>query len=78
MIWRDAAGRKVESEGRYRVEGTDLVIRKADWADMGRYSYLLFSFKFLDFIFRFTCTAQNGFGIDMVSSFLYPLAAAFY
>ena len=27
---------------------------------------------------RFTCTAQNGFGVDMVSSFLYPLAPAFY
>merc|ERR1712002_1290947 len=25
---------------------------------------------------RFTCTAQNGFGVDMVSSFLYPLASS--
>jgi len=36
-------------------------ISEASWADMG----------------RFTCTVQNGFGVDMVSSFLYPLAPAF-
>merc|ERR1711874_133210 len=29
-------------------DGTDLVITGANWADMG----------------RFTCTAQNGFGVD--------------
>ena len=28
-------------------------------------------------ISRFTCTAHNGFGVDMVSTFLYPLAPAF-
>jgi hypothetical protein len=27
--------------------------------------------------FRFTCTVQNGFGVDMISTFLYPLAPSF-
>jgi len=62
VIWRNAAGEEVKSEGRYKMDGTDLVISQASWADMG----------------RFTCTAQNGFGVDMVSSFLYPLAPALY
>merc|ERR1711962_1973906 len=61
VVWRDANGDPVKTEGRYKVEGTDLVISEASWADMG----------------RFTCTVQNGFGVDMVSSFLYPLAPAF-
>ena len=62
VIWRDAEGDKIEGgNGRYRVEGSDLVISAANWADMG----------------RFTCTANNGFGVDMVSTFLYPLAPAF-
>ena len=52
----------VKNEGRYKTDGTDLVITGANWADMG----------------RFTCTAQNGFGVDMISSFLYPLAPAFF
>jgi len=60
VIWRDAAGTVVQNEGRYKIEGTNLVITGANWADMG----------------RFTCTAQNGFGVDMVSSFLYPLASS--
>jgi len=62
VIWRDAAGNVVKNEGRYKMDGTDLLISQANWADMG----------------RFTCTAQNGFGVDMVSSFLYPLAPAFF
>jgi hypothetical protein len=62
VIWRNAAGEEVEEEGRFKLQGTDLLISQASWADMG----------------RFTCTAQNGFGVDMVSSFLYPLAPAFY
>jgi|ERR1711874_27470 len=62
VVWRDAAGNIVRSEGRYKTDGTDLVITGANWADMG----------------RFTCTAQNGFGVDMVSSFLYPLAPTFF
>jgi len=62
VVWRDAAGDQVEEGGRYKMVGTDLEISQASWADMG----------------RFTCTAQNGFGVDMVSSFLYPLAPAFY
>ena len=36
VVWRDAQGRPVTAEGRYRMEGTDLVISKASWADMGR------------------------------------------
>ena len=36
VIWRDAEGGKVGSSGRYSVEGTDLVINNANWADMGR------------------------------------------
>lgn len=36
VVWRDAQGRQVTTEGRYRREGTDLVIRQATWADMGR------------------------------------------
>ena len=52
----------MKNEGRYKTDGTDLVITGANWADMG----------------RFTCTAQNGFGVDMISSFLYPLAPAFF
>jgi len=62
VIWRNAAGEEVEEEGRFKLQGTDLLISQASWADMG----------------RFTCTAQNGFGVDMVSSFLYPLAPSFY
>ena len=62
VVWRDAAGKRILSEGRYRLHGTDLVISKASWADMG----------------RFTCTAQNGFGVDMVSTFLYPLAPTMF
>ena len=62
VVWRDAQGSLVTAEGRYRLDGTDLVISQASWADMG----------------RFTCTAQNGFGVDMASTFLYPLAPAFY
>eukprot|EP00092_Neocalanus_flemingeri_P003280 GFUD01003511.1.p1 GENE.GFUD01003511.1~~GFUD01003511.1.p1 ORF type:complete len:233 (+),score=60.77 GFUD01003511.1:27-725(+) len=62
VIWRDAAGSVIKHEGRYKMDGTDLLISQANWADMG----------------RFTCTAQNGFGVDMVSSFLYPLAPAFF
>ena len=61
VVWRDAEGEHVTGSGRYRVEGNDLIISQANWADMG----------------RFTCTAQNGFGVDMVSTFLYPLAPAF-
>ena len=38
MIWRDAAGTIVQNEGRYKLEGTNLVITGANWADMGRYS----------------------------------------
>ena len=62
VVWRDAQGSLVTADGRYRLEGTDLVISQASWADMG----------------RFTCTAQNGFGVDLASTFLYPLAPAFY
>merc|ERR1712127_328012 len=62
VVWRNAAGEVVTEEGRYKIVGTDLVIDQASWADMG----------------RFTCSVQNGFGVDMVSSFLYPLAPAFY
>jgi len=62
VIWRDADGSPISASGRYRLDGTDLVINDASWADMG----------------RFTCTAQNGFGVDMVSTFLYPLAPTFY
>ena len=36
MIWRDAAGTIVQNEGRYKLEGTNLVITGANWADMGR------------------------------------------
>ena len=36
IIWRDAEGAEVGSGGRYSVEGTDLVINSANWADMGR------------------------------------------
>ena len=36
VIWRDAAGNEVKSEGRYKIDGTDLIIKKANWADMGR------------------------------------------
>eukprot|EP00092_Neocalanus_flemingeri_P014190 GFUD01015310.1.p1 GENE.GFUD01015310.1~~GFUD01015310.1.p1 ORF type:complete len:221 (+),score=68.61 GFUD01015310.1:50-664(+) len=62
IVWRDAAGNILKNEGRYKLKGTDLFISKANFADMG----------------RFTCTVQNGFGVDMVSSFLYPLAPTFY
>ena len=37
VIWRDAAGNEVKNEGRYKTDGTDLVITGAIWADMGRY-----------------------------------------
>merc|ERR550532_3424718 len=47
VIWRNAAGEEVEEEGRFKLQGTDLLISQASWADMG----------------RFTCTAQNGFGV---------------
>ena len=33
-------------------------------------------FKIPSFLPRFTCTAHNGFGVDMISTFLYPLAPA--
>jgi hypothetical protein len=36
VIWRDVSGNEVKNEGRYRIEGTDLIIKKANWADMGR------------------------------------------
>ena len=36
VVWRDAQGNLVTAEGRYRLEGTDLVISQASWADMGR------------------------------------------
>ena len=36
VTWRDAEGKTVSGVGRYRVEGTDLVISQANWADMGR------------------------------------------
>ena len=62
VVWRDAQGNLVTAGGRYSLEGTDLIISQAAWTDMG----------------RFTCTAQNGFGVDMASTFLYPLAPAFY
>ena len=62
VTWRNASGNEVKNEGRYKTDGTDLVITGANWADMG----------------RFTCTAQNGFGVDMISSFVYPLAPAFF
>jgi len=62
VVWRNAGGEVIQTEGRYKMAGTDLIISQANWSDMG----------------RFTCTAQNGFGVDMVSSFLYPLAPAYY
>jgi hypothetical protein len=62
IVWRDAAGNILKNEGRYQLKGTDLFISKANWADMG----------------RFTRTAMNGFGVDMVSTFLYLLSPAFY
>ena len=61
-IPRSLQGAAPAADGRVRLEGTDLVISQASWADMG----------------RFTCTAQNGFGVDLASTFLYPLAPAFY
>ena len=42
------------------------------------YAYTTATLTFDLFSIRFTCTAQNGFGVDMVSTFLYPLAPAFY
>ena len=38
VVWRDAEGKKVTTEGRYRLEGTDLVIERAGWSDMGRWA----------------------------------------
>ena len=79
VIWRDAAGHKVKNEGRYKTDGTDLVITGANWEGMGRYDIYIYNiFVLLPFSFRFNCTAQNGFGVDMISSFLYPLAPAFF
>ena len=36
VIWRDAGGNVVKNEGRYKIEGTSLLITGANWADMGR------------------------------------------
>ena len=79
VIWRDAAGTVVKNEGRYKLDGTSLLITGANWADMGRYLLAsLLDFELQTFSIRFTCTAENGFGVDMVSSCLYPLAPAFF
>lgn len=60
VLWRDSAGQPIEEDDNMQVKGTDLVITRVRWAHMGRY----------------TCTVQNGFGVDMISTFVYPLAPA--
>eukprot|EP00088_Acartia_fossae_P052809 TRINITY_DN5983_c0_g1_i1.p1 TRINITY_DN5983_c0_g1~~TRINITY_DN5983_c0_g1_i1.p1 ORF type:complete len:236 (+),score=75.83 TRINITY_DN5983_c0_g1_i1:41-748(+) len=58
IVWRDNAGNAISDSETLKVKGNDLVISGVTWSHMGRY----------------TCTAQNGFGVDMVSTFVYPLA----
>merc|ERR1712198_82599 len=58
VIWRDGMGKQVQESETVRIKGTDLIISDVNWSHMG----------------RFTCTTQNGFGVDMISTFLYPLA----
>jgi len=60
VMWRDNTGAPIEESENMLVKGTDLYISGVSWSHMGRY----------------TCTAQNGFGVDMVSTFVYPLAPA--
>jgi len=60
VVWRDGMGKQVKESQDTKIKGTDLVISGVSWAHMG----------------RFTCTAHNGFGVDMISTFLYPLAPA--
>jgi len=60
VVWRDGMGREVKNSETMKAKGSDLYITGVDWSHMG----------------RFTCTAKNGFGVDMVSTFLYPLAPA--
>ncbi|XP_023323283.1 zwei Ig domain protein zig-4 [Eurytemora carolleeae] len=61
VVWKDAMGKEVKESDTVALHGHDLYINGVDWSHMG----------------RFTCTAQNGFGVDMISTFLYPLAPAF-
>merc|ERR1712064_197020 len=56
----ESSGKVVEESETVHFKGTDLIISDVSWSHMG----------------RFTCTAQNGFGVDMVSTFLYPLVPA--
>lgn len=60
VVWRDGMGKRVQESETIRFKGNDLIITGVNWSHMG----------------RFTCTAQNGFGVDMISTFLYPLAPA--
>lgn len=60
VVWRDGMGEKVEPSESIHFKGTDLIISEVNWSHMG----------------RFTCTVENGFGVDMISTFLYPLAPA--
>ena len=42
----------------HHMYNSSLVIERLDWSHMGRY----------------ICTVNNGFGVDTISTFLYPLS----